>query len=66
MNGMPDESIQQIADSRNADLIVMGTLGRTGIPGFFIGNTAERVLSNATCGVLAVKPVGFQSPVLAA
>ncbi|MCB1738057.1 MAG: universal stress protein [Gammaproteobacteria bacterium] len=66
VNGMPDESIQQIADSRNADLIVMGTLGRTGIPGFFIGNTAERVLSNATCGVLAVKPVGFQSPVLAA
>lgn len=48
------------------DLLVMGTLGRTGIPGFFIGNTAERVLGEATCSILARKPAGFVSPVSAA
>jgi len=45
------------------DLLVLGTLGRTGVPGFFIGNTAERVLSEVHCSVLARKPVGFVSPV---
>ncbi|HKK50958.1 MAG TPA: universal stress protein [Myxococcota bacterium] len=46
------------------DLLVMGTVGRTGIPGFVIGNTAERVLSNLTCSLLARKPTGFVSPML--
>lgn len=46
------------------DLLVMGTVGRTGIPGFFIGNTAERVLGEATCSILARKPAGFVSPVI--
>jgi universal stress protein E len=47
----------------NADLLVMGTVGRTGIPGFFIGNTAESILNWIDCSVLAVKPAGFTSPV---
>ena len=47
------------------DLLVMGTVGRTGIPGFLIGNTAERVLGEVECSVLARKPDGFASPVLA-
>jgi nucleotide-binding universal stress UspA family protein len=41
----------------------MGTVGRTGIPGFFIGNTAEEVLQTTTASVLAVKPKDFISPV---
>jgi nucleotide-binding universal stress UspA family protein len=45
------------------DLLVMGTVGRTGIPGFLIGNTAERVLGEVECSVLARKPDGFVSPV---
>jgi universal stress protein E len=49
--------------SANADVIVMGTVGRTGIPGFIIGNTAENVLQNTQVSVLAVKPAGFSSPV---
>ena len=44
----------------------MGTVGRTGIPGFFIGNTAEGILTQVNCSVLTVKPVGFESPVKAA
>ena len=49
----------------DVDLLVMGTVGRTGIPGFVIGNTAERVLSDLPCSLLARKPTGFVSPVLA-
>lgn len=45
------------------DLLVMGTLARGGIPGLFIGNTAERLLPEVQCSVLAIKPAGFVSPV---
>jgi nucleotide-binding universal stress UspA family protein len=41
----------------------MGTLGRVGIPGLIIGNTAEDVLRETQTAVLAVKPSGFISPV---
>ena len=41
----------------------MGTVGRTGIPGLFIGNTAETVLRQVHCSVLTVKPEGFETPV---
>jgi len=56
-------AILEALQATQPDLLVMGTLGRTGIPGFFIGNTAERVLGEATCTVLARKPAGFVSPV---
>jgi nucleotide-binding universal stress UspA family protein len=45
------------------DVLVMGTVCRAGIPGFIIGNTAERVLDAVDCSVLVVKPEGFVSPV---
>ena len=61
--GSPATSITQIADKQQIDLIVMGTVVRTGIPGFLIGNTAESVLHQASCAVLAVKPEGFVTPV---
>jgi len=57
------KAITAVADSRQADLIVMGTVGRTGIPGFIIGNTAEDVLRTTRKSILAVKPQGFVSPV---
>jgi nucleotide-binding universal stress UspA family protein len=41
----------------------MGTVARTSIPGFFIGNTAEAILEQIDCSVLAVKPDGFETPV---
>lgn len=47
------------------DLLVMGTLGRTGIRGLLMGNTAERVLGEVRCAVLACKPPAFVSPVTA-
>jgi len=47
----------------DADLIVMGTVARTGLAGFFMGNTAETILNQLDCAVLAVKPPGFVTPV---
>ncbi len=63
VKGDPSHAITAFAEKMKVDLIVMGTVGRTGIPGFFIGNTAETVLNHVNCSVLAVKPAGFVSPV---
>jgi len=63
VKGQPAESINRIARQNNNDIIVMGTVGRVGVPGLFIGNTAEEIFQTTTCSVLAVKPDGFKSPV---
>ena len=63
IKGPAAKTIHQVAESASADIIVMGTVGRVGIPGMFIGNTAEDVLQSAACSILAVKPEGFVSPV---
>lgn len=59
----PASAIIKLARKEKVDLLVMGTVCRTGLAGFFIGNTAEEVLSAVDCSVLAVKPEGFVSPV---
>jgi len=41
----------------------MGTVCRTGVAGFFIGNTAEDVLNQVESSVLTVKPDGFVTPI---
>lgn len=56
-------AIDSVAEEMKADLLVMGTVCRTGIAGFMIGNTAERVLTTVGCSVLALKPGGFISPI---
>ena len=63
VKGEASTLIPRLAREIDADLIVMGTLSRTGIPGLFIGNTAEKVLYRVDCSVLAIKPAGFVSPV---
>jgi nucleotide-binding universal stress UspA family protein len=55
--------IPRFSREKQIDLIVMGTVCRTGIPGLIIGNTAEKILYRVDCSVLAVKPEGFVSPV---
>ena len=57
------EVIRQVSDEVQADLMVMGTVCRTGVPGFLIGNTAESILPELTCSLLALKPEGFVSPI---
>lgn len=63
VHARPADAIIDFVQVHAVDLLVMGTVGRTGIPGLFIGNTAEGVLSEVTCSVLALKPPGFVSPV---
>ncbi|MGB3727889.1 MAG: universal stress protein, partial [Thermodesulfobacteriota bacterium] len=62
--GDPAVLIPEVAKKENIDLIVMGTVCRTGLPGFIIGNTAESILYKVDCSVLSIKPQGFISPIL--
>jgi nucleotide-binding universal stress UspA family protein len=61
--GEPADVIPAVAQNKRVELIVMGTVARTGIPGLFIGNTAEKTLTQVDCSVLAVKPKAFSTPV---
>lgn len=61
--GQARDVIPEIVSARGVGLVVMGTVGRTGVPGLIIGNTAETVLDRIDCSVLALKPPGFVSPV---
>ena len=55
--------VSELARELAVDLVVMGTVARTGIDGFFMGNTAEGILAELDCSVLTIKPPGFTSPV---
>jgi nucleotide-binding universal stress UspA family protein len=63
VQGPPSRELPKLADRIEADLVVMGTVARTGIAGVLIGNTAENVLSQLHCSVLTIKPKDFVSPV---
>lgn len=58
-----DSAILDFIENQHIDLLVMGTVARGGLPGVFIGNTAERLVTNVPCSLLAVKPADFKSPV---
>jgi universal stress protein E len=66
VKGEPEDVIPKFVGANGIDLVVMGTVARTGIPGLLIGNTAERVLQRLRVSVLATKPPGFQSAVTTA
>lgn len=63
VKGWARKEIPALAQRIEADLVVMGTVARTGIPGFIMGNTAETILNQLDCSVLAIKPPGFVTPV---
>lgn len=62
--GLPEDVIPQIARDIDAELVVIGTVGRQGLSAALIGNTAEHVIDMLDCDVLAVKPEGFESPLI--
>jgi nucleotide-binding universal stress UspA family protein len=53
--GEPSDAILVAAKEVGADLIVMGTHGRTGLSRLLIGSVAEAVLRRATCPVLTIR-----------
>lgn len=63
VKGRARKEIPALAKRIEADLVVMGTVARTGIPGLVMGNTAETILNQIDCSVLAIKPPGFVTPV---
>lgn len=65
IRGNPSEVIPDFVKKQHIDILVMGTVARTGIPGFIFGNTAENIVQNLICSLMALKPQGFISPVKA-
>lgn len=66
VQGTAWQEIKRLTKQLSADLIVMGTVGRSGIKGLLLGNTAERVLDTCDCSILTIKPDDFVSPFLPA
>ncbi|MDF2153844.1 universal stress protein [Vibrio sp. CAU 1672] len=63
LHGTADTEIPDCVEREEIDVLVMGTLARSGIPGFVIGNTAENILQSVNCSLVALKPQGFVSPI---
>jgi len=55
LDGVAHEQIARAARSKRADLIVIGTHGRTGVAKLFLGSVAGRVVSIAHCPVMTVR-----------
>jgi nucleotide-binding universal stress UspA family protein len=55
LKGVAHEQIVSAAETRKADMIVIGTHGRTGFSKLFMGSVAGRVISTALCPVLTVR-----------
>ncbi|MDH3678794.1 MAG: universal stress protein [Acidimicrobiia bacterium] len=63
MKGRAADAIVELAARKRINALVMGTVARTGVVGLLVGNTAEQLLDDVRCSLLAVKPPGFVSPV---
>lgn len=61
VEGNPSAAICRTVEQLKADVVVMGTVARTGIPGILMGNTAEDTIQNLDCTLLALKPQNFKS-----
>lgn len=54
-----DKLIIDTANRQEADLLCIGSVGRSGVKGLFIGNTAERILRRSPCSLLVAKTDKF-------
>ncbi|GFK95249.1 TRAP-T-associated universal stress protein TeaD [Fundidesulfovibrio magnetotacticus] len=54
--GYPAEEILNMAEDEDADLIIMGTHGRTGIDRILFGSVAEKIVKSSKCPVLTIRP----------
>lgn len=62
--GEPDEQIAHYLNSKHYDFIVIGTHGRTGFQRAVMGSVAEKVVRDADCPVITVKPSNKRTPIL--
>ncbi len=56
LEGVPWDAIVKLARDGHADVVVMGTHGRTGLRHALLGSVAERVIRHAPCPVLVIRP----------
>ena len=56
IEGLPEDVLPEIAEQLDAELILLGSLGRTGWSAALIGNTAEQVVDSLHCDLLVLKP----------
>lgn len=61
--GLPEDVISDVANEIDAELVILGTVGRSGLSATLLGHTAEQVIDNLNCDLLALKPQGFISPI---
>lgn len=62
--GEPDETLPAFIGEMDFDVVVMGSVARTGFRGLFLGSTAERIADELPCAVVMVKPDDFESWVM--
>ncbi len=55
INGSPSAAVHDLAIERGAELVVVGTHGRTGLARLALGSVAESIIRHVTCSVLAVR-----------
>jgi len=55
LEGVPHERVARAARAKKADLLVIGTHGRTGLAKFFLGSVAARLIASVSCPVLTVR-----------
>jgi len=65
LDGDPARAIAGFAADKHVDLVVMGSVYRTGLRHLMIGSTAEGVFDALACDVLVLKPEGFAAEVAA-
>ena len=65
LRGEAERIIPMTVTEQAVEVLVMGSVGRRGIPGYIIGNTAENVIQSLDCSLLALKPPGFVTPIKA-
>lgn len=54
--GLPEDVIPQLCDDLDAELLVLGSVGRRGMSAALLGNTAEHIIDKVNCDTLVVKP----------
>jgi len=61
--GLPEDVISDVANELDATLVILGSVGHSGIGATLLGHTAEQVIDKLNSDLLALKPKGFISPI---